>query len=194
MGNLFKLVMEAEGDLLEPFVPEEDPDPSTSGGEQGAGGQPPADMGADMPPSADQEMEDLSFDDTGGGTEDEANPENQEGEEGQQPGPSLAKQANDVLNQQLYQHMCDQNEAIEDVLEQLQSIIPALPYDVVVQNDKSIQRLKRALEASQDYVLNDFVNSGYGENLLKSSEFDALFAALQNEIDGVLKKHFKDSE
>lgn len=147
-----------------------------------------------MPPSADQEMEDLSFDDTGGGTEDEANPENQEGEEGQQPGPSLAKQANDVLNQQLYQHMCDQNEAIEDVLEQLQSIIPALPYDVVVQNDKSIQRLKRALEATQDYVLNDFVNSGYGENLLKSSEFDALFAALQNEIDGVLKKHFKDSE
>lgn len=194
MSDLFRFVMEANGDLLEPFTPDEDPEPSMPD-QQGAGEQPPADMGADSPPSASEELDDLSFDDTGGGTEDEANPENQQGEDGaNQPVPSLAKQANDVLNQQLYQHMCDQNESIEDLLDQLQSIIPALPYDVVVQNDRQIQRLKRALECSQDYVLNDFVGAEYGENLLKSQEFDALFAVLQNEIDGVLKKHFKDSE
>lgn len=201
MSNLFKLVMEAEGDLLEPFTPENEPDPPMPEEQQApAGEQPPADVEGqpDTPPSAEEELNDLAFDDTGGGNEDEANPDDpQNGEqqgESQENNQSLSKMANDVLNQQLYQHMLDQNEEIEETLESLQNLIPALPYDVVVQIDSNMQRLRRALESGQDYVLHKFVGSSYGENKLQSDQLDMLYTALQNEIDSELKKFYKKSE
>lgn len=201
MSNLFKLVMEAEGDLLEPFTPENEPDPPMPEEQQApAGEQPPADVEGqpDNPPSAEEELNDLAFDDTGGGNEDEANPDDpQNGEqqgESQENNQSLSKMANDVLNQQLYQHMLDQNEEIEETLESLQNLIPALPYDVVVQIDSNMQRLRRALESGQDYVLHKFVGSSYGENKLQSDQLDMLYTALQNEIDSELKKFYKKSE
>lgn len=201
MSNLFKLVMEAEGDLLEPFTPENEPDPPMPEEQQApAGEQPPADVEGqpDTPPSAEEELNDLAFDDTGGGNEDEANPDDpQNGEqqgESQENNQSLSKMANDVLNQQLYQHMLDQNEEIEETLESLQNLIPALPYDVVVQIDSNMQRLRRALDSGQDYVLHKFVGSSYGENKLQSDQLDMLYTALQNEIDSELKKFYKKSE
>lgn len=201
MSNLFKLVMEAEGDLLEPFTPENEPDPPMPEEQQApAGEQPPADVEGqpDSPPSAEEELNDLAFDDTGGGNEDEANPDDpQNGEqqgESQENNQSLSKMANDVLNQQLYQHMLDQNEEIEETLESLQNLIPALPYDVVVQIDSNMQRLRRALDSGQDYVLHKFVGSSYGENKLQSDQLDMLYTALQNEIDSELKKFYKKSE
>ena len=192
--NLFYTVMEAEGDLLEPFTPPDEPAADMPEQQQGpTGEQPPADMEAtDLPPDAGGEMEDLSFDETGG--EEEAT-----GDEGQQDQEDptnhhITKKVNDVLNQQLYQQLLTRNSEIEETLNNLQAIMPVLPNDVVVQNDKSINRLKRALTNGQEYALNKFVNMGYGENLLFYQKLDSLYTLLQNEIDSVLKKFQKDSE
>ena len=98
------------------------------------------------------------------------------------------------MNQQLYQQLLDRNEEISTIINNLQAILPILPYDVVVQNDKSVNRLKRALTNAQEYALNKFVNMDYGENLLYYQKLDSLYTLLQDEIDSVLKKFQKDSE
>lgn len=190
--NLFYTVMEAEGDMLEPFEPTDEPDAPAPVEQQGqdANEQPPADMGADGPPDS-TDMEELSFDETGGdegdvGTSDEQNQEDEQ--------KSISQQANDILNQRLYQQMLDRNSEIEELLENIQEIIPLLPYDIVVQNDKSINRLRKALTNGQEYVLTKFVNLSYGENLLYFQKLDSLYTLLQNAIDSVLKKFQKDSE
>ena len=195
--NLFYTVMEAEGDLLEPFTPTEEPTDEIADQQQGqTNEQPPADMGADdLPPDPGGGMEDLSFDETGG-------EEDQSGEDGQQNGENsedqastkLSQKANDVLNQQLYQELLNRNDEVQEIIDNLQAILPILPNDVVVQNDKSINRLKRALANAQDYALNKFVNMGYGENRLYYEKLTSLYTLLQNEIDSVLKKFQKDSE
>ena len=194
-ANLFYAVMEAEGDLLEPFEPTDEPEGDMTDQQQGqTPEQPPADMGVDSPPDA-TDMEDLQgFDDTGGDMDgDNGDGQNSENSENQND-EKLSKKANDVLNQKLYQQMLDRNSEIEETIENLQSLIPILPYDVVVQNDKSINRLKRALANGQDYVLNKFVNAGYGENLLYYQKLDSLYTLLQDAIDSVLKKFQNVSE
>lgn len=196
-ANLFYTVMEAEGDLLEPFTPTEEPEADMAGQQQDqTNEQPPADMGADSPPDPGGGMEDLgSFDETGGDMEDQ--PEGEDGEqEGNQnnPGQNLSQKANDVLNQRLYQQLLTRNDEIQETIDNLQAILPVLPNDVVVQNDKSINRLKRALMNGQDYALNKFVSMGYGENLLYYQKLDSLYTLLQNEIDSVLKKFQSDDD
>ena len=196
-ANLFYTVMEAEGDLLEPFTPTEEPEADMAGQQQDqTNEQPPADMGADSPPDPGGGMEDLgSFDETGGDMEDQ--PEGEDGEqEGNQnnPGQNLSQKANDVLNQRLYQQLLTRNDEIQETIDNLQAILPVLPNDVVVQNDKSINRLKRALINGQDYALNKFVSMGYGENLLYYQKLDSLYTLLQNEIDSVLKKFQSDDD
>lgn len=193
--NLFYTVMEAEGDMLEPFDPNaEAPDEMTDQQQGQTEEQPPADMGADSPPEA-TDMEDLSFDETGGDSEESGDENQDSGGSGEdKKTESLSKKANDVLNQRLYQQMLNRNSEIEETLENLQAIIPILPYDVVSQNDKSINRLKRALANGQDYVLNKFVDMSYGENLLYYQKLDSLYTLLQDAIDSVLKKFQKDSE
>ncbi len=198
-ANLFVSVMEAEGDLLEPFTPTEEATPPTDGAEQQQGQtneQSPANMEAeDLPPDPSGGMEDLSFDETGGDGEDQ-NGENGDQENPDQPAEnnSLSQKANDILNQQLYQQLLDRNEEVSTIINNLQAILPILPYDVVVQNDKSVNRLKRALTNAQEYALNKFVNMDYGENLLYYQKLDSLYTLLQDEIDSVLKKFQKDSE
>ena len=193
--NLFYTVMEAEGDMLEPFDPNaEAPDEMTDQQQGQTEEQPPADMGADSPPEA-TDMEDLSFDETGGDSEESGDENQDSGGSGEdKKTESLSKKANDVLNQRLYQQMLNRNSEIEETLENLQAIIPILPYDVVSQNDKSINRLKRALANGQDYVMNKFVDMSYGENLLYYQKLDSLYTLLQDAIDSVLKKFQKDSE
>ena len=190
-ANLFYAVMEAEGDLLEPFTPTEEPEADMADQQQGqTDEQPPADMGADSPPDPGGGMEDLgSFDETGGDMEDQ--PEGEEGQNGEgqpQQNQNLSQKANDVLNQRLYQQLLNRNDEIQETIDNLQAILPVLPNDVVVQNDKSINRLKSALTHGQDYALNKFVSMGYGENLLYYQKLDSLYTLLQNEIDSVLKK------
>ena len=193
--SLFDVVMEADGDLLEPFTPSEDPAADMADQQQGQSNeQPPADMGADdLPPDAGGGMEDLGgFDETGGDMEDQG--ENQDGENADQPNQQLAQKSDDILNQNLYQQWLIKNDDMETTLNNLQAIIPILPCDVVDQNDKSINRLNRVLMYSKDYVLNKFTNMSYGENLMEYQKLDALYTLLQNEIDSVLKKFQKDSE
>lgn len=194
-ANLFYAVMEAEGDLLEPFTPTEEPEADMADQQQGqTDEQPPADMGADSPPDPGGGMDELgSFDETGGDMEDQ--PEGEEGQNGEgqpQQNQNLSHKANDVLNQRLYQQLLNRNDEIQETIDNLQAILPVLPNDVVVRNDKSINRLKSALTHGQDYALNKFVSMGYGENLLYYQKLDSLYTLLQNEIDSVLKKFEKD--
>ena len=190
--NLFYTIMEADGDLLEPFQPTEEPaapEPVEQQGQE-TNEQPPADMGADAPPES-TDMEELSFDETGGDEGDVGTTDDQNQEDEQE---SVSKQANDILNQRLYQQLLDRNSEIEELLESIQEIIPLLPYDLVIQNDKSINRLRKALTNGQEYALHKFVNLSYGENLLYYQKLDSLYTLLQNAIDSVLKKFQKDSE
>ena len=193
--NLFYTVMEADGDLLEPFTPTDEPEPDMAGQQQGqTNEQPPADMGADdLPPDAGGGMDDIGFDETGGEDEIAGEDEQQNGENSDnKSSEKLSEKANDVLNQQLYQQLLNRNDDIQETLDNLQAILPILPNDVVVQNDKSINRLKRALTNAQDYALNKFVNMGYGENLMYYQKLDSLYTLLRNEIDSVLEKFQKD--
>ncbi len=195
-ANLFYAVMEADGDLLEPFNPAA-AEAEVADEQQGQPPeQPPADMGPDSPPEA-TDMDELGgFDETGGdmdgGENGDPNDPNQQGQPPQDR--KLSQKANDALNQKLYQQFVERNSEIEETLENLQAIIPILPYDVVSQNDKSINRLKSALTVAQDYVLNKFVKAGYGENLWEYQRMDALYTLLQNKINKTLKTFQNDHE
>ena len=194
--GLFYAVMEADGDLLEPFDAAA-AEAEVADEQQGQPPeQPPADMGSDSPPDA-TDMDELGgFDETGGdmdgGENGDPNDPNQQGQP--QQTRNLSQKANDALNQKLYQQFVERNTAIEETLENLQAIIPILPYDVVQKNDLSINRLKTALTHAQDYVLNKFVKAGYGENLWEYQRTDALYTLLQNKINSVLQKFQRDHE
>lgn len=191
--NLFYTVMEADGDLLEPFTPSEDPPAEMADQQQGqTNEQPPADMGADLPPEPGGGMEDLGFDETGGDMGEQE--ENQDDQNGNQENQMLAQKTDEILNQNLYQQWLLKNDEMEKMIDDLQAILPILPCNVVDQNDKSINRLNRLLMYSKDYVLNKFTQLSYGENLMQYQKLDSLYALLQNEIDSVLKKFQKDSE
>ena len=185
--DLFTLVMEAEGDLLQPFDGGESPD--TGGNEQ-----PPA---HDTPPSSDAEPpemsddEDLSFSDSSSdGGADMGMGDDENSEDNGQPNKEdekLSEKANNILNQQLYQRMLDRNSEIEEIINNIQMITPMIPYDLVTQNDKSVNQLKTALNKGQNYVINKFIDSQYGENLLFFQKLDSLYTLLLDTIDANLK-------
>lgn len=193
MANLFYAVMEAEGDLLQPFEPTDEPAADMPDEQQGSQEQPPADMGADSPPDATDTEAIPGFDETGGGDD------NGMGEDGQQDGeqpekPSISKKANDLMNQQLYKQFLERNSEIEELMENLQAISPALPYEVTIQNESSMDRLKKALAFGQDYCLTKFINAQYGENLMQYQKLDVLYTLLQKRINSELKSFLKNSE
>lgn len=194
--NLFYAVMEADGDLLEPFDAAA-AEAEVADEQQGQPPeQPPADMGPDSPPDA-TDMDELGgFDETGGdmdgGENGDPNNPNQQGQP-EQP-EKLSQKANDALNQRLYAQFVARNTDIQETLDNIQAIIPALSYEIVQKNDKSINRLKTALTTGQNYILNKFVKSSYGENLWMYQRLDALYTLLQNDINSVLKKFMKDNE
>ena len=187
--SLFFTVMEAEGDELQPFdggadTPPEDiapPATDTGGGD---------DLGAPPPLEDDGGLEVPSLDDSGGGDDmggDDSSSENNE-EEADQNDTRLSDKANNILNEQLYKKMDARNKEIEEILASLKDIVPLLPYDVVKSNDESVNQLKNTLLKGQKYVINDFVDSGYGENLLFYQKLDSLYVLLLNRIDTNLKK------
>ena len=193
-GNLFRLIMEADGDLVEPFD---------------AGAEAPANDAAEMPvandsPSAPDDMPpqlpandggDMSFD-PAGDSNGEGQDQQDEEDNGDEGGGStentedqkLSEKANNVLNQDLYRQFTKRNQEIDDIITNIQTITPVLTSEITDANDPSMARLKAALAKGQEYVLNTFVDSKYGENLLFFKKLDALYTALLNEINKNLKK------
>jgi len=187
--DLFLMVMEAEGDLVQPFDGgDEAPPEDTAPPEQAS----PEPDGMDEPPPLAND-DTLSFDDGGGGLDeggDSTNPEEDEDNEDgtKNGGEKLSEKANNVLNQKLYQQLLSRNQEIEEVLDNLQKIIPLLPYEIVKANDAYITRLKTALDKGKSYAIDKFIDSQYGENLLFFHKLDALYNLLEDEIDKNLKK------
>ena len=193
-NGLFFTVMEAEGDLLQPFddgggdAPAEDvapPATDNSGGGDDLDSLPPLNEDSDMDLSGDMSSDSLDAggDDMGGDDSTDS-----EEDEADKKDTKLSDKANNILNQQLYQKMVNRNNEIEEILINIRDIVPLLPYDVVKSNDESINHLKSALMKGQKYVINDFVDSGYGENLLFYQKLDSLYVLLLNQIDTNLKK------
>ena len=193
-NGLFFTVMEAEGDLLQPFddgggdTPAEDvapPATDNSGGGDDLDSPPPLNEDSDMDLSGEMSSDSLDAggDDMGG----DDSTDNEE-DEADKKDTKLSDKANNILNQQLYQKMVNRNNEIEEILNNIRDIVPLLPYDVVKSNDESINHLKSALMKGQKYVINDFVDSGYGENLLFYQKLDSLYVLLLNQIDTNLKK------
>lgn len=182
--DLFTLVMEAEGDLLQPFdagEPEQTPDETIPQEPS----QPTGDTGFDEPPPLADD-EDLSFSDDGG--EENVGGDNEITDDGEpnKEDEKLSEKANNILNQQLYQKMVNRNSEIEEIIENIQTL--PLPYEIVKSIDVSVNKLKSALSKGQDYVINTFVDAKYGENLLFFQKLDSLYVLLMNDIDTNLKK------
>lgn len=196
--DLFLMVMEAEGDELgqmDAFDENAIADAGTSedvappATEENSGGEnvddAPPDMGSDFGDMED--MNSMMGDDQTGG--DEMSGENgQNEEEADQKDEKLSEKANNVLNQQLYTKFVARNKDIEGIINSIKDLVPLLPYDVIKSNDKSMNQLKSALQKGQEYVINDFVRRGYGENLLFYQKLDSLYVLLLNRIDSNLKK------
>lgn len=188
--DIFHLVMEAEGDSLQPFdasemsaddVSNNDPipqEPSPGSNDTGEFEGPP--------PLA--EDEDLSFSGDGGDDEDS---EDTNDNESNKEDEKLSENANNILNQRLYQKMINRNDDVDEILKNLQLIVPSLPFEVVKSNDLSVNRLKTALNKGRNYVINKFVDSKYGENLLFYEKLNSLYTLLIEDINKNLKKSNK---
>lgn len=183
MSNLFHLIMEADGDLVEPFDP---------GAETGSEAPPQEAQPDSAPPPIDGGGNDgglvQPFDDTADDSNifDDGNQD--QGQQNLEEDQHLSEKANNVLNQALYQKLVNRNQEIEDTLNNIQTITPVLPYDIIQDNDISINRLKAALAKGQSYALERFIDSKYGENLLFYNKLDALYVLLLNEINKNLKR------
>ena len=196
--NLFFMVMEAEGDEMggmEAFDENAMSDAGTSedvappATEENSGGDDvgdaPPDMGSDFGDMGD--LNSMEGDDQTGG--DEMSGDNgEDNEEADQKDAKLSDKANNILNQQLYIKFVARNKDIEGIITSIKDLVPLLPYDVIKSNDKSVNQLKSALQKGQEYVINDFVDRGYGENLLFYQKLDSLYVLLLNQIDSNLKK------
>ena len=117
---------------------------------------------------------------------DEQNPDdNQEGE-------NIGEKTNAILNERLYHTLNDRNAGVEATLEQIQAVIPILPYEVVKELDKPLDQLKTALSKGQSYAIDKFLNAEYGENLLFFEKLNSLYVLIEDKIDRIIKKAKKD--
>lgn len=195
--NLFYMVMEAEGDdLLQPMdvggdtqpeTPSEAPPPDPSIGSN------------DNPPPLEEanDADALSFpgEDGGGENQDtgENTDDNNDAEENKED-EQLSAKANNVLNKTLYDKFVTRNREVEDIIGNLQVISSVLPIEVVNKNDEDVNKLKSALEAGQNYVIEKFVDAQYGENLTYFRKLDALYTLLMDRINSNLKKAERDAQ
>ena len=124
--------MEADGDLVEPFDPGAPAD--DAGGSEAEPSQdnsqpedapPPPDDGGDLAQPFDDSADDGGFGGDDGGGEDDGQDQDQHEDQ------SLSVKANSVLNQTLYQKLVNRNQEIEDTLNNLQTITPVLPSDII---------------------------------------------------------------
>ena len=106
--------------------------------ESGGGGDdldspPPLDDGAGT-----DDLGGFGTDDMSGGEEtgtDESSNENED--EADQKDTKLSEKANNILNEQLYKRMVARNAEIQEILDQVQNLVPLLPIEVV--NDNSMR-------------------------------------------------------
>ena len=195
--NLFTYIMEADD------IPEFDPGdtggdafPDTTGDASPETPTQPASDG--MPPEMnDTNTDDFGFnpegdetgdmsDDTGDGTEEDQNPDdNKEGE-------NIGEKTNAIFNQRLYEQLTNRNTDIENTLEQIQAIIPALSYEIVTELDKPLNQLKSALAKGQSYAIDKFINAEYGENLLFYEKLNSVCTLIEDKIDHIIKRFKKD--
>lgn len=202
--GLFFMIMEADGDEIEPFddtggsdagadtggdIPSEDIAPPATEDDSGGGDDMPPEMndtGMDGMP----DMNDGGGGDTGGFGDDssDSSGDSNDNDDADKKDDSLSEKANNILNQRLYQRMVDRNKEIEEIIKNIQTLVPLLPFETVKQNDGYINQLKTALVKGQKYAVDDFINAGYGENLLFYQKLDSLYALLLNRIDTNLKK------
>ena len=196
-SNLFYMVMEAEGDdLLQPMdfggdsspeTPTEAPPPDSNTGTN------------DNPPPLEEadNADSLSFPGEDGGGETQDTGENTDGDdanaEENKEDEQLSEKANNVLNKTLYDKFVMRNKEVEDIISNIQTISSVLPIEVVNENDEDVNRLKSALEAGQNYVIEKFVDAKYGENALYFRKLDALYTLLMDRINSNLKKVERDS-
>lgn len=191
--DFFSIIMEADDDLEAFDDTAEDTAADEAPPAEGGGDEAPAEDGPPEP--SDDGGDDLgSMDDFGAEDPTAAGDEGGgNGEEDAKEDESMSEKANSILNQKLYRQLVDRNKEIEDILNNLQSIIPVLTYDTVKENDVPTTRLKSALSKGQTYAVNNFVDSKYGENLLFYRKLDTLYKILCDQIDTNLKK-FKKGE
>lgn len=203
MSDLFYMVMEAEGDDIAPF--------DATGSDMGAGGDAPAediappatddasmDPGAggddDSPPMMDDipGLDDMGDDSGDGGDtgDSDVSSGDSSGDDGEadQKDEKLSDKANNILNEQLYGRLTKRNGEIQDIIDSVKELVPLLPYDVVKSNDEAMSQLKTALTRGKQYAINDFADSGYGENYLFFQKLNSLYTLLLNRIDTNLKK------
>lgn len=199
MSDLFYMVMEAEGDEMAPV--------DATGSDIGAGGDAPAediappatdDAGTggdnDSPPMMDDipGLDDMGGgDDMGGDTGDsDVSSGDSSGDDGEadKKDEKLSDKANNILNEQLYGRLTKRNGEIQDIIDSVKELVPLLPYDVVKSNDEAMSQLKTALTRGKQYAINDFADSGYGENYLFFQKLNSLYTLLLNRIDTNLKK------
>lgn len=186
--------MEADGDLAEPFdMNGTDIDNAETSPEQ----TPPEPDGMDEPPPLNRDENlgpptDANMDAIAGEQQPQDDPD--DNEDGTKDGnEKLSDKANAILNQKLYQQLLARNQEIEDILDNLQKVVPLMPYESVKLNDGYVTRLKTALDKGKSYAIEKFVDSKYGENLLFFHKLDALYNLLEDEINRNLKS-FNDED
>jgi hypothetical protein len=194
-SNLFYMVMEADDEELQPFsmddVQAEDTAPAEDIPNEDTPQEP--DNG---PPSLEENTGDaLSFPgvDDGGDTTDTNNDEgtgddNNDNATENNEDEKLSAKANAVLNKDLYDKFIQKNSEVEEVLENLQKLSAAIPFSIVKEIDTPVIQLKSALDAGKNYVIEKFVDTKYGGNLLYYKKLEALYALLMDKINSNLKK------
>lgn len=197
--NLFFMVMEADGDEMTSFdadntggdIPPEDIAPPAMDDDNNTTSSP-------EPPSLNDNDAGMDFDDAlsdAGGDSDmdtmgdsSGNDGSDNNEEADKDDTKLSDKANNILNEELYKRMVARNNEIDEILNSIKQIVPLLPSDVVKNTDSSVVSLKTALAKGRKYVVDDFVDAGYGENLLFFNKLDSLYKLLLDKIDKNLKK------
>ena len=194
-SNLFYMVMEADDEELQPFsmddVQAEDTAPAEDMPNEDTPQEP--DNG---PPSLEENTGDaLSFPgvDDGGDTTDTNNDEgtgddNNDNATENNEDEKLSAKANAVLNKDLYDKFIQKNSEVEEVLENLQKLSAAIPFSIVKEIDTPVIQLKSALDAGKNYVIEKFVDTKYGGNLLYYKKLEALYTLLMDKINSNLKK------
>lgn len=194
-NNFFRYLMEADGEEAPP-VDGGDP-PAMDSPEDSA----PSDD-IDLPPEMPSSNEDVGDDslDIGGdmGSDDfsdssDSSSDDSEDKKEKAEEDKISYKTNNILNERLYDQMVHRNKEIEDIVENLQKISPILPSDVVLEIDKSLNQLKQALSKGKSYVIDKFVNSEYGENMLYYKKLDSLYVLLMSNINSNIKGIDKSS-
>lgn len=194
--NLFTFIMEADeipefdfGDAGGDAVPDTAGDAANASPETSD----PA-SGGDPPELSQDNTDEFNFNPEGEDTTDmgdmSENPDDQQqqDQEDNKEGEDIGHKTNDIFNERLYRKLTDRNTEIENTLDQIQRVVPVLPYEIVQELDKPLNQLKTALSKGQSYAIDKFINAEYGENLLFFEKLNSAYILIEDKIDKIIKK------